>query len=143
MRGKLMMAAVLAFAIGAPLAQAREAHFYQNATLVKMESVRCGYDQKSGSGLAGALLGTDSNHEKTRDMECPEYTLESDTVTYRIRPTDEKHPALLPIGEKAEFRVKKDRILLRVPESDDKERSYQVISMTPREQGKRADAGGK
>ncbi len=35
--------------------------------------------------------------------------------------------------EAAEFRIHKDKLLLRVPpEADDKEREYIVVSMTPR-----------
>jgi hypothetical protein len=36
------------------------------------------------------------------------------------------------VGESAEFRIHKDRLLLRVPESDGKEREYIVLSMTRR-----------
>jgi hypothetical protein len=35
---------------------------------------------------------------------------------------------LLPVGESAEFRIHKDRLLLRVPEADGKEREYTVVS---------------
>jgi hypothetical protein len=39
---------------------------------------------------------------------------------------------LLPIGETAEFRIHKDKLLLRVRESHDKVREYVVVAMTPR-----------
>jgi len=39
---------------------------------------------------------------------------------------------LLPVGETAQFRIHKDKMLLRVPETDGKEREYIVLSMTPR-----------
>ena len=58
------------------------------------------------------------------------YTLKSEKVTYRIRPREEKHPALLPVGETAQFRIKKDTMLLRLPEMDSKEHSYIVVGMT-------------
>jgi hypothetical protein len=64
-------------------------------------------------------------------MLCPEYVLRSDNVIYRIRPRDEKHPVLLPVGETAEFRIQKDRLFLKITEMDDKERDYSVVSMTP------------
>jgi hypothetical protein len=38
----------------------------------------------------------------------------------------------LPVGETAQFRIHKDKLLLRVPEADGKEREYFVLSMTPR-----------
>jgi hypothetical protein len=64
---------------------------------------------------------------------CQEYVLQSERVIYRIRPRDEKHPVLLPVGEQAQFRLQKDKMILRVEDLDDKDREYIVVSMTPRE----------
>ena len=61
------------------------------------------------------------------------------TLIYRIRPRDEKHPVLLPVGEKAQFRIHKDKMLLRVEDADGKEREYSVVSMTPRQDRKSAE----
>jgi hypothetical protein len=61
--------------------------------------------------------------------------LETDSVVYTIRPKDDKHSVLLPIGEKAQFRVEKDRIVLRVEDMDDKDREYDVVSMVPKDSG--------
>src|SRR5947209_11985440 len=97
-----------------------------------MKSPSCGYADKDGKNLTGELSGTDSQHKKTQEVLCQEYVLQSDRIVYRIRPKDDKHPVLLPVGESAEFRVHKDKLLLRVPEADDKERESFVISMTPR-----------
>ena len=88
-------------------------------------------DQKNAKSLTGELIGTDSAHMKTKELLCQEYVLETNKVTYRIRPKDDKHPALLPIGEKAQFRLEKDRMRLRVEDMDDKEREYIVVSMSP------------
>lgn len=114
------------------LAQAKDRPAYEKGKLTKMESVPCGYSQSSGKGVAGEILGTDSAKTKTQEVLCEEYTLETKNVIYRIRPKDAKHPILLPIGGEADFRLHKDELLLRIPEADDKERSYQVLSMTPR-----------
>jgi len=103
--------------------------YRQKGLLADMQSVACGYAQKSGPTVAGAIF-TGSQHTKSRELLCQEYTLKADRVTYRIRPKDEKHPVLLPVGEQAEFRLKKDEMLLRIPESDTKEREYFVVSMT-------------
>ena len=81
--------------------------------------------------IAGEMLGTDSSHMKTHELLCQEYVLQTDDVTYTIRPKDEKHPALLPIGEVAQFRLDKDKLRLRIEDMDDKEREYEVIAMTP------------
>jgi hypothetical protein len=121
----------LALVLIASAAQAKEAKHYQSGKLVKMQSVKCGTDAKDAKSLAGELLGTDAQHMRTREFLCQEYTLATSTVTYSIRPKDEKHPALLPIGNLAQFRLDKDKLLLRVEDYDDKERSYEVISMTP------------
>jgi hypothetical protein len=92
----------------------------------------CGYAEKDSKTLAGEIFGTDGQHKKTLETLCQEYVLRSQRITYRIRPKNDKHPTLLPIGETAEFRVHKDKLLLRVPEADGKEREYIVLSMTPR-----------
>ena len=97
-----------------------------------VDSSSCGYAEKDGKTIAGEILGTDGQHKKTQEVLCQEYILKTDRLIYRIRPKDDKHPALLPVGESAEFRLHKDKMLLRVPEADGKEREYIVVSMTPR-----------
>ena len=77
-------------------------------------------------------MGTDGEHKSTEELLCQEYVLRADHVIYRIRPKDGKHPVLLPIGETAEFRIDKDKLILRVPEANDKEHEYSVISVAPR-----------
>ena len=119
------------FVVLTTLAFAREPRHYQSGKLVKMQSVKCGTDAKDGKSIAGEMLGTDSQHMKTRELLCQEYTLESGSVVYTIRPKDDKHPALLPIGNEAQFRLEKDKLLLRIEDYDDKEREYEVVSMTP------------
>ncbi len=113
-------------------AQAKDKPVYDKGTLVQMDSTPCGYAEKNGKSVAGEILGTDNQHKKTQEVLCQEYILQTDRIIYRIRPKDDKHPILLPIGESAEFRLHKDKLLLRVPEMDDKEREYIVVSMTPR-----------
>lgn len=122
---------VLAIALLASVAQAKEPKHYQSGKLLRMDSSPCGMDQKNAKSLAGEMLGTDSSHMKTQELLCQEYVLETTKVVYRIRPKDVKHPALLPIGEKAQFRLDKDEMRLRVEDMDDKEREYIVVSMSP------------
>jgi hypothetical protein len=97
-----------------------------------MDSSSCGYAEKDSKTLAGQILGTDGQHKNTKVLLCQEYLLQTERITYRIRPKDDKHTVLLPIGETAEFRVHKDKLLLRVPEGDGKEREYLVLCMTAR-----------
>ena len=108
-------------------------HDYQKGTLVRMDSSSCGTQEKGSKTVAGEIFGTDGQHKKTQELLCQEYILQADHVVYRIRPKDDKHPMLLPIGETAQFRINKDKLILRVPELNDKEREYIVVSMTPRE----------
>jgi hypothetical protein len=124
----------------ASLAYAKDRPAAQSGTLLQMDSVECGTDQKSGKSLAGEMLGTDSAHQKMHTLLCQEYLLQSERVVYRIRPKDDKHPVLLPVGETAQFRIEKDKMKLRVEDLDDKERDYIVVSMTPRAEATQADS---
>ena len=129
MRYKLL---VLASILLSAAAYAKEPKAYQSGKLLQMDSVKCGVDEKDGKSFAGEMIGTDSGHKKTQELLCQEYLLQTDKMVYRIRPRDEKHPALLPVGERAQFRLEKDKLLLRVEDLDNRERQYIVVSMTPR-----------
>jgi hypothetical protein len=131
--GKMRKFSVLAalMFVALPL-QAKDKPAYEKGVLLQMESSSCGFAEKDGKTVAGEIFGTDGQHKNTKQVLCQEYTLQTDRVTYRIRPKDDKHPALLPIGETAAFRIHKDKLLLRVIETEDKEREYIVVSMTPR-----------
>ena len=112
---------------------AKEHADYQKGTLLRMDSTACGMQEKGSKSVAGELLGTDGQSKKTQETLCQEYVLQTDKLVYRIRPKDDKHPALLPIGETAQFRIHKDKLILKVAEADDKEREYIVVSITPRQ----------
>ena len=112
-----------------PGAFARDPADYEKGVLLSMQSASCGYAEKGSKSVTGEILGTDSSHKRTQEILCQEYVLQSDHLTYRIRPKDEKHPTLLPVGEAVRFRVYKDKMYLMVPEGDRKEREYFVLSM--------------
>ncbi|HUS19692.1 MAG TPA: hypothetical protein VMZ25_08580 [Terriglobales bacterium] len=112
----------------ATLVSAKDNRFYQTGLLAEMNATECGYHEKSGKGFVGSLIGTDSASKDIRQTLCQEYVLKSDKVTYRVRPHKEKKAVLLPIGERIEFRIKKDKMLMRVGDSD-KEIEYDVVSM--------------
>ena len=124
----------------ASAAYAREPKPYQTGKLLQMDSVQCGMAEKDGKSFAGEMLGTDSGSKKTHEVLCQEYVLQAERVIYRIRPRNEKHPILLPVGDQAQFRLEKDKMLLRVEDLDNKEREYVVVSMTPRSESNTADA---
>ena len=98
----------------ASVMQAKDVKAHESGTLLQMESVQCGYDENTGKSIAGELLGTDSAHKKTHAVLCQKYVVQSEKITYRIRPRDEKRPVLLPVGERAQFRMDKDKMKLRV-----------------------------
>jgi hypothetical protein len=123
----------------ASFAYARDHQPPQSGTILQMDSVNCGTDQKSDKSLAGEIIGTDNSHQKMHTLLCQEYTLQTERINYRIRPKDDKHPALLPVGEKAQFRIEKDHLKLRVEDLDDKDRDYVVVSMTPRTETQTAE----
>ena len=137
MRSKLMLCVVLGLASGA---YAKDPKPYQTGKLLQMDSVQCGMSEKEGKSFAGEMLGTDSGSKKTHELLCQEYVVQAERVIYRIRPRDEKHPVLLPVGEQAQFRLQKDKMLLRVEDLDSKEREYIVVSMTPRSDSSTAEA---
>jgi hypothetical protein len=132
--------AVIVILLCAVFAQAKEPKHYDSGTLLQMDSVQCGVDENSGKSFAGEVFGTDGAHKKQHELLCQEYLLQSEHVIYRIRPKDEKHPALLPVGERAQFRMDKDKMVLRVEDMDSKERDYIVVSMTPRDSNKSTEA---
>lgn len=133
---------VLASILLPALAYAKEPKAYQSGQLVQMGSTRCRVNDKGEKGLADES-GIDSHtntdtgsksdvRSKTEELSCGEYLLQADQVVYRIRPKHSKHAAIMPLGEWAQFRLEKDKMLLREPHFDGKEREYIVVSMMPR-----------
>ncbi len=137
MRSKWMLCVVLALAASA---FAKDPKPYLTGTLMQMDSVQCGTAEKDAQSLAGQMLGTDSGSKQTQQLLCQEYVLQAERVIYRIRPRDEKHPVLLPVGEQAQFRLQKDKMLLRMEALDSREHEYLVVSMAPRSDSSSADA---
>jgi hypothetical protein len=140
MRSKLTLCIVLGLASAV---FAKEPKPYLTGKILQMDSVQCGVSEKDAKSFAGEMLGTDSGHKKTQEVLCQGYLVQTERVIFRIRPRDEKHPVLLPVGEQAQFRLQKDKMLLRVEDLDSKEREYTVVSMVPRSDGSTADAGSR
>lgn len=133
MFGLALVASVL---LTPPAASPKGQPTYDKGVLLSMESTTCGTAERDAKSMAGEILGTDSSHKQVQEMLCQEYVLEGARIVSRIRPTDQKHPVLLPIGESVEFRIHKDKLYLRDPEGDKKEREYVVLSMQPRPDAK-------
>jgi len=137
MRSKFVFCMILALSTSA---FAKEPKHYQTGKVLQMDSLPCGTAEKDAKSFAGEMLGTDSGSKKTQEVLCQEYIVQAEKVIYRIRPRDAKHPVLLPVGEPAQFRIEKDKMMLRMEDLDEKEREYIVVSMTPRSDASTADA---
>ena len=104
----------------------------ERGILEKLEAVPCGAKQRGLAGL-GALWGSAGiTHINSNEKLCPQYLLRTDEMDYEIRPIDLKHARLLPIGQEGEFKIKKNEMILTMTKgSDQKARSYEVVSMNP------------
>lgn len=136
MRSKLTFCAIVALASAA---YAKDPRVYQTGELVQMDSVQCDISQKEAQAFAGEMPGTDSVNKTTQSALCQEYILQTERVIYRIRPRDQKHLMTLPLGDRAQFRMLKDKMLLRLEDLDSNEKEYNVVSMTPRSDSGTAD----
>jgi hypothetical protein len=96
-----------------------------------MQAMPCGVKERGLAGLGSVLGSVGVTSVNSNEKLCPQYLLRTDDLEYHIRPMDGKHAVILPIGHEAEFKVKKDRLLLKVPDGDRKTRAYQVVSMEP------------
>jgi hypothetical protein len=102
------------------------------AMLEKMEAVPCGANQKGLSGLGSFWASVGVTDVHTNEKMCPQYLLRADQMDYRIRPEDLKHPVVLPVGQEVVFKIKKDKMYVKVPEGGDgKVRAYQVVAIVP------------
>ena len=107
-RKSIIAVAIVALGLlSAPVLFAKDQPSYEKAELLSMESSTCGMAEKAGKTVTGEILGTDSSRKQTQEVLCQEYVLQSDRIVYRIRPNDQKHPVLLPVGESVEFRIHK------------------------------------
>ena len=108
--------------------------------LEKMEAVPCGAKQRGLAGLGTLWASAGIAHVNSNEKLCPQYLLRTDDMDYEIRPMDLKHATILPIGQEGEFRIKKNEMILTMPEGGDrKTRSYEVVAMNPAN----PDSGGQ
>jgi hypothetical protein len=103
----------------------------ERATLEKMEAVPCGAKQKGLAGLGTLWASAGITDVHSDEKLCPQYTLLTDEMQYDVRPTDLKHATILPVGKEIEFKIKKDRMYLKVPDAHQKVQAYEVVAMKP------------
>jgi hypothetical protein len=103
----------------------------ERAMLEKMEAVPCGAKEKGVTGLGTIWASAGITHVNSDEKLCPQYVVRTDDMDYHIRPTDMKHPVVLPVGHEIVFKIKRDRMFLKVADSDQKMRTYHVVAMEP------------
>ncbi|HEV2425477.1 MAG TPA: tetratricopeptide repeat protein [Terriglobia bacterium] len=129
---RLPIAAVVALSAASPsFCKSKQVAFMETGTLTEMQAVPCGSRAKGFTGIGGLLATAGLEDVNSKDKLCQEYVLRTSYMEYRIRPVNDKDPALLPVGEKSRFRIVKDRVLLSVPDGDGKVREYVVVGMRP------------
>src|SRR6266852_6569680 len=74
------------------------------AMIEKMEAVPCGAKERGITGLGSVFASAGITHVNSDEKLCPQYLLRTDEMEYEIRPTDGKHPTVLPVGHEAEFK---------------------------------------
>jgi hypothetical protein len=126
----LFLAVVLISAV--PLSAGNKKKQPDRGMLEKMDAVTCGAKQRGLTGLGSVWASAGVTHVNSDEKLCPQYLLRTDELEYEIRPTDGKHPTVLPVGHEAEFKIKNNRMFLAVADGGDhKMRSYEVVAMRP------------
>src|ERR1700761_4305452 len=92
------------FLIAACAASAKDKPGYQNGVILQMEPASCGSAEKGSKNTAGEAAGSEGQRQNAHESLCQEYVLQTDRLIFRIRPRDDKHPRLLPVGQSAQFR---------------------------------------
>ena len=132
MKAPIVLAVALTLLAAAPVyAGGNKKNQQERAMLEKMEAVPCGAKQRGLSGLGSFWASVGITAVNSNEKLCPQYLLRTDDMDYRIRPMNLKHPEVLPIGHEIVFKIKKDRMLLKVPDGDKKMRAYEVVAMEP------------
>jgi hypothetical protein len=129
----LLVSALALFALAMPPAAAggdKKKHS-ERGMLENMEAVPCGAKQRGLTGLGSVFGSVGVEHVNSDEKLCPQYLLRTDEMEYQIRPIDNKHPVILPVGHEGEFKIKKDQMHLKIPDGDRKTRAYQVVAAKP------------
>jgi hypothetical protein len=103
----------------------------QRGMIESMQSIPCGAKARGLTGLGSIFGSVGIEHVNSNEKLCPQYLFRTDELDYHIRPLDLKHAVLLPVGHEGEFKIKKDRLYLRVPDEDKKTREYLVVAVEP------------
>ena len=132
MRAKpsVVLALVLAGAAALPAVGGKKKNQGERAMLEKMESIPCGAKERGVMGIGAVWASVGITHVNSNEKLCQQYLVRSDETEYQIRPTDKNHPPVLPVGQEIEFKVKKDRMIVHVPDGHGT-REFIVVAMQP------------
>ncbi|HSZ61355.1 MAG TPA: hypothetical protein VK828_06140 [Terriglobales bacterium] len=133
MRVQKTVIAVALLILSVPSIAAAKEKKGQRGMLENMQAVPCGAKERGLTGLGSLWGSVGVQHVDSNEKLCPQYLLRTDEMDYRIRPLDTKHAVVLPVGHEAEFKIKKDRLYLRIVGGDKKALEYQVVAMQPPE----------
>jgi hypothetical protein len=131
MNGKKVFISMLALLLAVPAFAGDKKKRENRVMIEKMEAVPCGAKEHGMTGLGSVWASVGITSVNSDEKLCPQYLLRSDDMEYHVRPLDRKHPVLLPIGQEGEFKLKKDKLDMRVVDGDHKVREYQVVAMKP------------
>lgn len=124
-----MRRTLVAVVVLGAILSAKEVPRNHRGVLLRMESVPCGGAESNA--ISNAVFGTPTAGDTREERFCAEYILRSEGLLYRIRQKARKGPTLLPIGQAAQFRIEKDRVLLQVEGFDRKVHEFFVMAMEP------------
>jgi hypothetical protein len=130
LRATPLLAGVIALSLAIPLHAGGKKKSGNRAMIERMEAVPCGAHEHGVSGLGSLWASVGITSVNSDQKLCPQYLLRTDDMEYHIRPTDHKHPVLLPLGQEGEIKVSKDVIEMYIPNGDHKKRRYQVVAMS-------------
>jgi hypothetical protein len=103
----------------------------QRGMLESMQAIPCGAKQRGLTGLGSVFGSIGVEHVNSHEQLCPQYLFRTDDMEYHIRPLDLKHAVLLPVGQEGEYKLKKNKLVLKMTDGDKKARDYQVVAMQP------------
>ncbi len=119
------------FFVAASASFANEKPAFRNGVLLQPDHATCVSEKKSSEHPSSNSSVSGASQDQARDL-CSDYILQTDQLNFRIRSKNDKRANVLPAGQFAQFRLAKDKLLLRAYETSTKEIQFTVISITPR-----------
>lgn len=133
MNSRLLLITALTVAVAVAFPSTAEAKHKKRPAprgiVESMQALPCGVKERGVTGVGSVFASVGVAHVNSNEKLCQQYLFRTDDMEYHIRPLDTKHAELLPLGHEAEFTIKKDRLFLKMDDSDKKARPYLVVAM--------------